>query len=221
MRRTRFIMKKAEMPQAIESCCYCPDCGEVLAEISCEDPLTLCLSCKSDHRFFIIPKTIPFTLDQTKSYGKKLSAIKIPASSNNAIESVAAFWLSQTEYRDYLNIQLAEMLRAILDRIRHKRRIQEPLLFRWCPVCKSGLSEFKQMDAWMQGLKCSHEHTFYLRGGWLRGSISGVELVLTAEVTDSILNNFIKGWLKPNQYLDPLLPSSIREVFEKFSKTFK
>lgn len=218
MRLTRFIMKKAEMPQPIESHCYCPDCGDVLAEISCEDPLTICLSCKSDHRFFIMPKTIPFTLDQTKTYGIKLSAIKIPASSNNSIESVASFWLLQTEHRDLLNSQLAEMLRTILDRTRHNRKIRKPLHFRWCPICKSKLSEFKQMDVWVQGLKCSHEHTFYLRGGLLTGS--GVELVLTAELTDSILNNLIKGWLKPNPYLDPLLPLSIRQVFVNFTKSF-
>jgi hypothetical protein len=210
-------MKKAEMPQPVESHCYCPDCGDVLAEISCEDPLTLCLACKSDHRFFIMPKAIQVTLDQYKDIGIELSAIKVPASSCNSIDSVASFWLLQTEHRDLLNSQLAEMLRAILDRTHHNRKIREPLHFRWCPICKSKLSEFEQMDVWVQGLKCSHEHTFYLRCGWLAGS--GIELVLTAELTDSILNNLIKGWLKPSPYLDPLLPLSIRQVFEKFSKS--
>ena len=214
---TRFFMKKAEMPQSIEPHCYCPDCGDVLVEISCEDPLTICLSCKSDHRFFIMPKAIPVTLDQYKDIGLKLSAINVP-SSNNSIESVASFWLLQTEHRDLLNSQLAEMLRAILDRTRHNRKIREPLRFRWCPVCKSELLEFKQMDVWVQGLKCSNEHTFYLRGGRLGGSISDAELVLTAELTDSILRNLIRGWLKPNPHLAPQLPVSIRKVFEDFSK---
>jgi hypothetical protein len=214
-------MRKAEPPQPLKPRCYCPDCGDSLAEISCEDPLTLCLACKSDHRFFIMPKAIQVTLDQFKAIGIQLSAIKVPASNCNSIDSVASFWLLQTEHRDLLDSQLAEMLRAILDRTRHNRTIQKPLHFHWCPVCKSKLLEFKQMDVWMRGLKCSQEHTFYLRGGWLSGSVSGVELVLTAEVTDSILNNFIKGWLKPNRELAPLLPHSIRQVFEQFSKILK
>ena len=214
-------MNKATLTQPIGSNWFCLDCANPLGEIPCEDPLAICVACKSDHRFFVMPKGIPFTMDQQKQQERELRNLKIPALNEESIESIAAFWLSEIKLREYLNPTLAEMLRAILDKIRHKRKVLKRIELNWCPGCGSKLSEF-QVDGWLRGLKCENGHSFHFRGERL--SI-GREPVFNLEFEDSVLKDGIKKWTKPN--LSWLIPGpkgiyihpSIRQIFKDFQKS--
>jgi hypothetical protein len=214
-------MNKATLPQPVGSNWFCLDCANSLSEIPCEDPFAVCLACKFDHRFFVMPKGTPFTMEQDKQRERELRSLKIPALVDESVEFIASFWLSQSQYREYLNPGLAEMLRAILDKVRHKRRVLKRIELNWCPGCGSKLSEF-QVDGWLRGLKCVHEHNFHFRGDRL--SI-GREPLFNLEFDDFVLKDGIKKWAKPN--LSWLIPGpkgiyihpSIRQLFKDFQKS--
>jgi hypothetical protein len=214
-------MNKAKLPQPIESNWFCPDCANPLGEIPCEDPFTICVACKFDHRLFVTPKGIPSTMQQFKARGRAFLKLKMPKLGDESIESVASFWLSEPQFRESLNPQLAEVLRAILDKIRHRRKVPKRVEFNWCPTCGLKLSEFKQSDIWLHGLKCAREHTFYLR---INSLYKGADLIFDAEFDDSILQGLIKSWSRSyfSQFISGkkglYIHSSIRRILKEFQK---
>ena len=215
-------MKRAILPQPIESNWFCSDCANPLNEIPCEDPFSICLACKNDHRFFVLPKNGAFRMNQLKELKHKLFGLKIPEQIKQSTETVASFWLSEPKFRESLNPQLAEMLRAVLDKIRHKRKVSKRIEFSWCPACGLKLSEFKYSDIWLHGLKCSREHTFYLR---INSLYREADLIFEAEFDDSTLQNLIKSWTR--SYFSELISGrkslrchpSIRGLLKEFQKT--
>lgn len=182
----------------------CPACAESLSRATCADPRAACLSCQNGHRYFVPPASS--LADQTAS----AAAAQFPALRGKSSEEIAAFWLSDPRARSLLNEQLAELLCTILD----ARTAEAETPSSYCPICARPMAEYEQPDAWVRGLRCSRGHTWALRGGRLGGGDAQAQVVLRAELTNSVALGLVRGWLNENPYLSPQLHESVAGVLK-------
>jgi hypothetical protein len=123
-------------------------------------------------------------------------------------DQVAAFWLSDPSARNILNEQLAELLRVILE----CRSASGSLPFSYCPICGAALSEYKQPDIWVRGLRCSQGHTWAERGNRLGCVLGNTRFDLRAEPSEPVVRQLVSGWLKGNPYIDSNLHRTVHQV---------
>jgi len=195
-------MHPANIPEEIRAQCYCPSCGAHLVPGKCADPLSICLACEGDHRFFIMPQA-PLAGDTATAASASFHEIR-----GLTPEAIASFWLSDPHARSVLNDQLAQLLRATLE----SRRVVEEPRFSFCPICGNRLAEYDQPDIWVQGLRCQGGHSWALRGGRFFSTIASMRLELQAEHSDDVASRLIAAWLKGNPHLETNLHESVRRV---------
>jgi hypothetical protein len=195
-------MHSANIPEQLRARCYCPGCGDLLSPGLTADPCAICLVCKRDHRFFIMPET-PLAVDTARAAEASFSEIR-----DLSLPAIASFWLSNPDARSILNQQLAQLLRVTLE----SRRVLEEPRQSYCAICGGGLGDWDQPDIYVQGLCCSNGHLWTSRGGRLTSLIEGKCLTLQAEYSDTTVSLLIATWLKGSLYLDTNLHESIRRV---------
>jgi len=196
-------MHPANIPEQLRAGCHCPCCGELLSPGLTADPWAICLVCKRDHRFFIMPET-PLAIDTAKA-----SEATFPEIRNLSLQAIASFWLYVPGARSILNQQLAQLLRVTLE---PRSVLDEPRLT-FCVLCGHGLGDCDdQPDIYVQALSCSNGHRWTLRGGRMTSLVEGKCLTLQAEYADNTITLLIAVWLKGGPYLDTNLHESIRRV---------
>jgi alkanesulfonate monooxygenase SsuD/methylene tetrahydromethanopterin reductase-like flavin-dependent oxidoreductase (luciferase family) len=125
----------------------------------------------------------------------------------------AHYWLTNSQARDHLNPQLAQLLRQFVE---HRALSYEPE-FNWCPACGRPLLPFEQPDVWVQGLACENGHEFAARGGHINGSLGGERISLLSEYSAKALQSVVGGWLKPNPLLAPQMHATVRNILEHYA----
>jgi hypothetical protein len=195
-------MHPANIPEQLRARCHCPCCGDLLSSGPTADPWAICLACRRDHRFFIMPET-PHAVDTAKASEAELTEIR-----NLSLSAIASFWLSEPGPRSILNQQLAQLLRVTLE---SRSVLDEPRLT-FCAICGDVLGDWDQPDIYVQGLRCSNGHCWTSRGGRLTSLVDGMCLTLQAEYADATVSKLIASWLKGSPYLDTNLHESIRRV---------
>jgi hypothetical protein len=158
--------------------------------------------CDGGHRFFIPPEP-PNAADSATAGSRRF-----PEVSGLSTEAIASFWLSDPKARSVLNEQLAQLLRAILE----KRNVLDEPSFSFCPICGASIADYDQPDIWVQGLRCPSGHSWALRSDCLFSVIGGRRLELQAEHSDAAIGNLIDAWLKSDRHMATNLHESIRRV---------
>jgi hypothetical protein len=204
-------MRAARLPEQLRAECFCPTCHDRLAVAESADPWAICLACKAGHRFFIMPES-PLSVDSGRA-----ASLCLPELNGRSPEAITSFWLSEPAARSVLNVQLAQILRAVVER----RRVPHQPLFSFCPICGGELSKYEQRDIWVQGLRCPAGHSWGLRGGQLGTLIAGTLVGLQAEFSDTILCQLILAWLKGDALLDRQMHESVRHVLADHIKNKK
>lgn len=199
-------MRAAQVPEQLRTECYCPSCRDHLVAWESADPWAVCLRCKKDHRFFIMPEC-PLAVNSATAASRAFAEL-----AGCSHDAVARFWLSDPAARSLLNEQLALILRAIAE---GRQAIGEPL-FSFCPICGGGLSEYEPGDCYVQGLRCPTGHNWSLRGGRFCTRIAATLVGLQAEYSGAVLCQLVSGWLKGKPLLDEQLHTSIRHVLTDF-----
>jgi hypothetical protein len=175
-----------------------------LSQASCTDPAVECLSCASDHRFFITSRP------NLSRASEQASRLKLTQLEGKSPEEVARFWLSDSHARAHLNDQLAEMLRVFLE----GRPAAQEFRPMHCPDCGDLLEAYEQPDIWVRGQRCSKGHTWAARGTHLGGVVEGALMTFNGEPSNAVLASLAAGWLKHNPSLDPQLHHSLRPLLE-------
>lgn len=204
-------MQAAQLPEQLRTDCFCPSCRDRLVPGGCADPWAICLTCKAGHRFFIMPES-PLSVDSGRA-----ASLCLPELKGRSPETIMSFWLSEPAARSVLNVQLAQILRAVAER---RRVLHEPL-FSFCPICGGELSKYEQRDIWVQGLRCPAGHSWGLRSGKLQTLIAGALVGLQAEFSDTILGQLILAWLKGDELLDRQMHESVRHVLADHIENIK
>jgi hypothetical protein len=183
----------------------CPTCAGRLAVAPSVDPLTVCLSCAADHRFFVMPE-----FDTQTRRGAITE--RFPELEGTPVEAVVTFWLTDARVRPALNEQLAELLRTVVD----GRRLKDSPPFSRCAICGEPLTLHEQPDIWVVGLQCKNTHRWASRGGLLFGRVGDARLTLHAELSEDAATQLIRGWLNDRRDLKPQLHKSLRRVLESW-----
>jgi hypothetical protein len=199
-------MRAAQLPEKLRTECYCPSCCDQLLPGECADPWAICLACKKEHRFFIMPES-PLAVNSGTAASRAFAEL-----AGRSHDAVARFWLSDPAARSVLNEQLALILRAIAE---GRRVISEPL-FSFCSICGGELSEYESDDIYVQGLRCPTGHNWSLRGGYFRTAIASALVGLQAEYSDAAVCQLVSTWLKGSPGLDQQVHASIRHVLADF-----
>ena len=196
-------MRAANITEQLRAELHCPSCGNDLVSQRSADPWAICLVCRCDHRFFIMPPG-PLAAFTATAVG-----ITLPEIGGLSTSAIASFWLSDPRARWVLNEQLALLLRAIIE----SRRILDEPPFSFCPICGAALEEYERpLDLYMKGLRCHSDHRWALRGGRLFSAMETVKLELQAEYSDAVVRQLIAAWLKRDPHLEPNLHDSVRQV---------
>ncbi len=195
-------MRPANMPEPLRAKGHCPSCGDLLSPGRTADPWAVCLVCKQDHRFFILPEA-PLAVDSARAANAGFPEIE-----GLATQALASFWLSDPRARSILNGQLAQLIRVILE---SRSVLAEPRLS-FCAACGESLRHWEQSDIYVQGLDCANGHRWTLCGGLLASKVEGECLILQAEYTDTTVSTLLVSWLKGDPRLDTNLNESIRRI---------
>lgn len=195
-------MNRPQLPLKLQTNCFCPSCGHPFGGGKCADPWSICLVCESEHRFFVMPEG-PLAYESSAA-----SSLHLPQLRDLPVDAIASYWLSEPMVRLKLNLQLAQILRGILD----GRRLSNEPRYSFCPLCGGGLSDYQTGDMWLHWFRCSVGHAWGLRGGELRSQIDGAWFKLHAEFSDETTKALITDWLKGDPLLNTNLHESVRRV---------
>jgi hypothetical protein len=148
------------------------------------------------------------------------ASLNLPNLKNESMLGIATFWLGDAQTRVYLNEQISELLRYIVEDVRDGYKPNGSHEFNFCPVCREKLDDYEQPDIWIRGLKCKNEHEFGERGARLRGRADGANIDVCAEFEESTVKQLIEAWLKNDdqnmRWLRPQLHDSVMGVFKSY-----
>ena len=195
-------MNRPELPPELQRVCWCPACARELSTAPSIDPWVLCLACPARHRFFV-------ELEVGGRASASAADAAFPELARAEHDEVALFWLSDPRARAILNMQVAQILRAVLE----KRAPEQTTDARYCPICATALNEGAVSVKPHVGLLCSTKHE------WLRflrslSNVTGVKqaFVLHAELSRQGIVNLVHAWLDDEGDLRSNLPPSVRAV---------
>lgn len=197
-------MERPELPPELQRVCYCPDCARPLVVAPTLDPWILCLACDAGHRYFVEP-------DVDRRMSATAAAAKFAELDAADLNATALFWLTDARARAILNMQVAQMLRAVLE----QRAPERTATATYCPVCATALVEGTVSVSPKTGLVCSAKHEWFLLLRSL-SAITGVKeaFVLHPEWSRQGMVNLVHAWLEDEGYpqLRGDLPESVRAV---------
>lgn len=186
---------------------HCPACGKTMDAIPTADPFAVCLSCSSQHRFFILPDP-PGAAESACA-----ATLTVPVSSETAPFAVAEYWLSNPIARSVLNSQLAEILRSLVD----GWRLASELEVERCPHCAGILRALQPTDNWVSRAECQSGHEWFMRGGRIWEEREP-HLELKSELSVALLDRLIIAWLTdPRLEPENQVHASIRSALQQFA----
>lgn len=197
-------MLRPPLPPELRDERWCPACARPLDESTSLDPWALCLACSAGHRFFVDPLHVEESAHAAAAVFGDLVGLDHDA--------VARFWLGDPRARPLLHPQLAEILRAIVE----KRTAPTQLRAVHCLVCKAVMTEAPVTPRKSQGLRCANGHEWLLMSGAL-SNVTGIReaIIFSPECCRRALTSSTKGWLQGHPRLDPHLHESVRAVLRE------
>lgn len=195
-------VERVVLPEELQRECWCPTCARALLVAPTVDPWALCLACLSGHRFFV-----EVVVDRRAS--ETASGATFPELDDAELDAVALFWLSDPRARAILNSQLAQLLRAILE----KRPPETTADATHCPLCASTLELSGLSSGLSTVLVCASKHEWLFAVRALSNSRGIKEaFLLQPEYSRQAIVNLVHDWLKEEPLFAGHVHESVRRV---------
>ena len=194
----------------------CPRCREPLHRVEALDPFVQGLVCTQGHRFFVTLRTV---LDRPDTI--RCDALRGATATSGEDTGLIKIWLTDLGLRSCLNNQLATMLRRIHEiytsnlHIAYDESAGDRGIFKYCPICGTGLELFPHFDAWVEALRCANGHEGFLRQGALRVVVGEQTINLNMEMSNQSVNWLVDSWLQHPPGHGQLHPQ-IRDVLARY-----